>query len=827
MKNTKKMILRTAAVGMTACTMSIAVLPIHADDSDTVTKKEDVFAVLNTDGTVNKTTVTDTLHSDTGFHNYNDVSHLKDAQNLKSTDELTRSSDGYVWNTEDTDIYYQGTYDSTLPLSAAISYSLDGKEIKEEDLLGQSGHVKITIDLTNTKYQYYQVNGTSYKVALPIAAVAGAMFSKDVFSNVSINGGEVTSDSSHDIAASVSLPGMKDSLEKIFVAGTLSSLDAYLNDEIVIEADAKEYEAPEMMIAASSNISDLKDELKDTDLSSVWNDIDQLQSATDELVAGTKSLYDGAGQLSDGSSSLSAGTDELVSGAAALADGSSQLSAGADALSAGLGQLSASSKELNAGAKQIQDSVFATASKEINADANVIASGKTYELTAENYADDLAELLEINDAERAQAKAQIKKSLDDAVSAKTGSASNLDDSTVNALIYMAGIHSTDAGFNADLASQAARLISAQTVQKYAAGYTSKTAAMQNAKVAAILNAVVNAKKNASYSLSDSETAVTKAQIIAAAKQQSAQLSSLSDDAVWTYLMNNQYIGLSDSTVIAAAFKNSISASQVYDAIAAQLKSANSSLSDADIAAMIAYTADTYSALDASSLNKAGTAMSDAEAAALEMQNSAAAEGQQKIKSTLNVLVASSDSYQTSSQAMKELQTSLDGLCSFTEGLKKYTDGVDSAYSGSQTLASKTAELAKGASSLSQGATQLKTGIDALSAGINTLKDGSETLMNGMAQYSEEGISKLTGSSETKDLRNATELLDQIKKNGESYNNYSGISDGTEGTVKFIYKVKTVKTEKEDTASASNTDVTHVNDGSNIFSRIADLFIFWK
>ncbi len=789
MKNTKKMILRSAAVGMTACTMSIAVLPIHADDSDTVTKKEDVFVVLNTDGTVNKTTVSDTLHSDTGFHNYNDVSHLKDAQNLKSTDELTKSNDGYVWNTDDKDIYYQGTYDSTLPLNTSISYSLDGKEIKEEDLLGKSGHVKITIALTNTKYQYYQVNGTSYKVALPIAAVAGAMFSKDVFSNVTVNTGEVTSDSSHDIAAAVSLPGMKDSLEKIFAAGTLSSLDAYLNDEIVMEADVKEYEAPELMLAASSNINDLKEELKDTDLSSVWNDIDKLQSATDELVAGTKSLYDGAGQLSDGSSSLSAGAEKLVSGTAALADGSSQLSAGADALSAGLGQLSASSKELNAGAKQIQASVFATASKEINADANVIASGKTYELTAENYADALAELLEINDGERAQAKAQIKKSLDDAVVAKTGSASDLDDSTVNALIYMAGIHSTDAGFNADLASQAARLISAQTIQKYAAGYTSQAAAMQNTKVSAILNAVVNAKKSASYQLSDSETAATKAQIIAS--------------------------------------KNSIAASQVYDAIAAQLKAANASLSDADIAAMIAYTADMYSTLDASSLSTAGTAMSDAAAAAREMKNSASAEGLQKIKSTLNVLVASSDSYQTNSQTMKELQTSLDGLCSFTEGLKKYTDGVDSAYSGSQTLASKTAELAQGASSLKQGATQLKAGIDALSTGINTLKDGSETLMNGMEQYSEEGISKLTGSAEAGDLRNASELLDQVRQNGESYNNYSGISEGTEGTVKFIYKVKTVKTEKEDTASASNTDVTHVNDGSNIFSRIADLFIFWK
>lgn len=42
------------------------------------------------------------------------------------------------------------------------------------------------------------------------------------------------------------------------------------------------------------------------------------------------------------------------------------------------------------------------------------ATGKTYTLTADNYADVLAQLLEINDVERAQAKAEIKAKLEKA-----------------------------------------------------------------------------------------------------------------------------------------------------------------------------------------------------------------------------------------------------------------------------------------------------------------------------------------------------------------------------------------------------------------------------
>lgn len=823
MKKSNQKILRAAALSTVAATMAAVSLPVNAEtENDGVTKKEDVFIVLNTDGTVNQTTVSDTLHSDTGFSNYDDASNLTDAQNLKSTDPLTKSSDGYTWNTSDKDIYYQGTYNGDLPLGVSISYTLDGKSVKEEDLLGQSGHIKITMDLTNKKYQYYEVNGKSYKIALPIVAVTGAMLNKDVFSNVTVNTGNVTSDSSHDIVASVAMPGMKDSLENIVAADSLDAIDEYLNDEIVIEADAENYEAPEIMLAASTDTADLKNELSGTDLSSVWSSLDKLQSATNELMSGAQALYDGTTQLSDGATQLSDGAQKLVDGANTLTDGADQVSAGASSLETGLGTLSANSSTLNAGAKQIEDSVFATATQQINDDETVKASKKTYSLNASNYASVLAEVLQINDAERQQAFDQIK------AAAEKTSGGSLEKGTVYALIYMASIHNTGSDITADIKTQGDRLAAAQKVQGYASAYTTKDSAMKNSTVAALLSAIVSYKTSSSYTLSDTEYAAAKVQLIATARAGAKGFfDQYTDDEVMAYLLANQYKGFTENAVITKAFKDSLTSSNVYDAIAAQLKASAPSLTDAGVATAVAYTAENYGKLDNTSFAATSAAVADAAAVSGEMAAAVTATGQQKIISTLNVIVANSSSYQTNSQKLKDLQTSLDGLVSFVEGLKTYTAGVDTAYAGSQSLATGAAAVAAGASTLSDGASQLKTGIDSLSAGINTVKDGAQTLLNGMKQYNDEGISKITSSTEVADLKNADAILKQMKETGEDYTNYSGISEGTTGTVKFVYKVKTIKTEKDTSTASTTDDVTHVDDGSNFWSRLISLFVFWK
>ena len=44
------------------------------------------------------------------------------------------------------DISYEGTSNQQLPVTTKVTYYLDGKEIKPEDLAGKSGKVKIRFD---------------------------------------------------------------------------------------------------------------------------------------------------------------------------------------------------------------------------------------------------------------------------------------------------------------------------------------------------------------------------------------------------------------------------------------------------------------------------------------------------------------------------------------------------------------------------------------------------------------------------------------------------------------------------------------------------------
>ncbi len=70
--------------------------------------------------------------------NLTDESILKDIKNVKGDETFTENGDKLTWNTEGEDIYYQGTTDKDLPVSVKLTYYLDGKEVKPDDLKGKA-----------------------------------------------------------------------------------------------------------------------------------------------------------------------------------------------------------------------------------------------------------------------------------------------------------------------------------------------------------------------------------------------------------------------------------------------------------------------------------------------------------------------------------------------------------------------------------------------------------------------------------------------------------------------------------------------------------------
>ncbi len=208
-----------------------------------------------------------------------------------------------------------------------------------------------------------------------------------------------------------------------------------------------------------------------------------------------------------------------------------------------------------------------------------------------------------------------------------------------------------------------------------------------------------------------------------------------------------------------------------------------------------------------------------------MEASKTEEGQQIVKGYLNALVQTESS--ESIATLKALSTQLQSVATFRQGVKDYTTGVASAYDGSKSLldgmnqlSSGAKKLNDGAATLSQGASSLKDGTQSLTEGANKLSDGAKTLYDGLVEYNDEGISKLTDDSRISSLEDASNLLNAVKEQGSSYNNYSGISEGTDGSVKFVFKVEGVK----NTAASTTTEET-TKTKTSFWDRIVNLFDF--
>ncbi|MEE8807335.1 MAG: hypothetical protein SOI44_02820 [Lactimicrobium sp.] len=868
----KKFIIKATTLAGVSTLLVTGALPVNAEDktSDGTTKDESVYVVLNADGSVSSVTVSDQLHNANGFSNYQDKSDLKDVQNLKSDDPVQASSNGYTWTTTDTDIYYQGKTTKALPLDTSIEYKLDGKTVDPKDIVGKSGHLSMTFNIKNTETKQYTVDGKTYTVCKPFYVAAGGMLDQDHFTNVKIDHGTVSTDTSHSIALAVMMPGMKDSIGQ-FLTGDLSSLNDYLFDTITIEADVTDFESPTMMMATSTDLSALKGELKDDgafDTTNLFDQLDELDAATQKLIDGSKTLYEGADQLKDGANQVNDGVGTLVNGTSTLTDGTSQLAegassalAGATALQAGLGQLSSNNAALNSGMSQVADAILATVNKELDANATIKNDSKYESLTWENYGTQLGYYAGITDGMRQVAFNQIKEQFKEQLKNNNVNVSDdqLDDQ-LNMLLYMAAVNQqTD--LTSYLASQQGNLAIAQQVQAVQNDQAVKVATGKDYSSAdRFLNLATYEGAVGSVQKKVAELTKDSGQQISLTSRQAEEVISIAVKNKVTDLSNVDYATIApivssvlnkvdgnadalgvDGVTWVAPLRAAQTDNVVYTAAKAMLTAAPYNKTEAEVAMLASY-GSMYYANSASISEMAEKVSKDATIAQTiqtYLQNSKSETGKQAIISYLNGVVSSDATASAAIEEIKNAKQSLDSVAFLKESLKQYTDGVSTAYAGSQSLtdglqklSSGASQVSDGAAQLSQGAKTLKDGTQTLSDGATQLSDGAKTLYDGLVQYNEEGISKLTENSDLDNLQTASKLISDIQNDDDAYVNYSGISDGTDGTVKFIYKISTVKSEadtEKDAASKSDdtSDVQESSDKGNFFTRLADLFIFWN
>ena len=348
--------LRFASAALALTLAAGCAMPAFAAGKSSFSKSETVYAVMNGDGSIKSTTVSEHLYSASGLANVTDKTTLTDIQNTESDAEFTQNGEELVWNTSDTDVYYKGNTDKALPIDVKVTYALDGQKAALEDIIGKSGHLTVTVNLKNNETGTVNVNGKDRTIVTPLITAVGVILGGDA-SNVTAEHGMIESAAKSSVAAFVTLPGVKDSLSGL-LPDEVDSIEDYLQDTVTVEADVEDFTCPQVMVACATSTAALG-------TSNVFD-----LSSINDLTDGINQLNDAMSQLMDGASQLVDGTSQLASGVLALLDGANTLNNGAAALDDGLGQLtngldtlSANNAALNAGAQQVADGVLASANK--------------------------------------------------------------------------------------------------------------------------------------------------------------------------------------------------------------------------------------------------------------------------------------------------------------------------------------------------------------------------------------------------------------------------------------------------------------------------------
>ena len=391
--------LRFASAALALTLAAGCAMPAFAAGKSSFSKSETVYAVMNGDGSIKSTTVSEHLYSASGLANVTDKTTLTDIQNTESDAEFTQNGEELVWNTNDTDVYYKGNTDKALPIDVKVTYALDGQEAALEDIIGKSGHLTVTVNLKNNETGTVNVNGKDRTIVTPLITAVGVILGGDA-SNVTAEHGMIESAAKSSVAAFVTLPGVKDSLSGL-LPDEVNSIEDYLQDTVTVEADVEDFTCPQVMVACAtstaalgtSNVFDL------SSINDLTDGINQLNDAMSQLMDGASQLVDGTSQLANGVLALLDGANTLNNGAAALDDGLGQLTNGLDTLSA-------NNAALNAGAQQVADGVLASANKTLK-EGGLIDEDMTWS----NYEAVIDNILTMNDKTLAAGRKKIVRTI--------------------------------------------------------------------------------------------------------------------------------------------------------------------------------------------------------------------------------------------------------------------------------------------------------------------------------------------------------------------------------------------------------------------------------
>lgn len=824
----KRSLTTSLAVGMSVMMGAVPVYAAGSTDTQDVYKEETVYVNADATGNSDEVTVSDWLKNSRSVSgNLTDESILKEIKNVKGDETFTENGDQLTWNTAGEDIYYQGTTDKELPVSVKLTYFLDGKEVKPDELKGKSGHLKIQVQYTNNEKKTVTVDGKEEEVYTPFIMMTGMILPNETFSNVTIDNGKVISDGSRNIVVGFGMPGLKDSLD-LDEETTKEAEDkgVTIPENFEMEADVTDFTMSSTFTVALTDLLDDMDMDNIIDVDSLKDSLNELEDAALELVSGSGTLADGASTLADGVSSYTAGADELnagiqkylgsngelngsvteyvngvgkvvkgvkdyTSGTNALANGVTSYVVGEQKIAAGAAQLS----QLSKGLEQVQTAVDTLskaadgkgeATDDLVIAANQLAAG-TKQLQAVLGSEEVTALLtQVNGMvttgnELISATESLSASLQTGIAtpvANIAAALTGMETQLNAINTQLGTLQSDcetavADVNAKITDYNTKVDAAQ-----AAANTSKT---QIANAISALQVQLNATTDESVrdQISTAITALQNAQT-AADGLNNVQKASAITVSVPTFDLSAITSGAATLQTNLKTFKETAAALQQ------QLPEMQKKL-DAIAAAKDSLPSDSISQLTASvtQLNQ----------------------GMQGLNTGLGTLSGGLGQLNTSVQA--QFPTAIQGITELNGGFMQLGSYNTSLLSGAEKLKGSSSTLAAGAGTLQSGTNQLASGLNtlgsqmsagaaklsansnALREGASLLSEGAKKLADGMDQFDKEGTSKLKSTVED-EFGDVLDRLKALTSDDCTYNTFSGKDSKMDGSVKFVIETEAIE-----------------------------------
>ena len=256
-----------------------------------------------------------------------------------------------------------------LPFAVHVRYFLEEEEVQAEDLLGQTGHIRIRFEYENLSKKSVTVDGKRYESMVPFVFISLVSLPEDRFSDVASEEGEILQMGDARLFYAYCVPGLQEALASDKLMDALDETRSAMDEDFVPEEreETKDYVEVsayavnfKLDFTATLVSNGLLSELKEDKLDSLSEMIDSLAEMKDtsaDLDEGKEALSDGLEEFGDGLSAYTGGAYQLSVGAASLAEGAKGLADGVAALSAQSGALTQGAADLAAGLAALEQSM--------------------------------------------------------------------------------------------------------------------------------------------------------------------------------------------------------------------------------------------------------------------------------------------------------------------------------------------------------------------------------------------------------------------------------------------------------------------------------------